>query len=72
MIRTAKVLYCEEEHGVGDITFPALGDVDPMRDVNAVELRRRAKAAGWVRVHGADYCDGCAANISPKTGKGRA
>ena len=63
MIRTVKVLYCENEHGTGDVTFPALGELDPMQDVTAVTLRRNARAAGWIRTHNADYCDVCAPTV---------
>ena len=63
MIRTVKVIFCENEHGVGEVMFPALGDLDAQTLIDNTEtaatLRKKAKAAGWTRVNGADYCPGC-------------
>jgi hypothetical protein len=65
MIRTAKVLFCDNEHGTGDITFPEVLDAQrfiteqPDTPANAVELRREAKKSGWGRVNGGDYCPTC-------------
>lgn len=66
MIRTAKVIFCENEHGTGDVTFPNL---DMMSTVElqqeyigqrtARQLRQEAKKAGWGRVDGGDYCPSC-------------
>ncbi len=65
MIRRAIVIFCENDHGFGDVTFPALD-----RGVNELQgeyvapqtvrqLRKAAKKAGWGRVNGADYCPSC-------------
>lgn len=76
MHRTAKVLFCDNEHGIGDVTFP---DVDGLssaelkqhfiRSVSLADLRKEAKEAGWTRAQGVDYCPGCsgsdAVNDSP-------
>ncbi len=71
MIRRATLLFCDNEHGAGDFTFPDLDEqsaaetkqefIEP-RGVGA--LRKAAKAAGWGRVNGADYCPGCMENPS--------
>ena len=63
MIRTFKVLFCDNEHGTGDIIFPEnfsqeLRD-DMIQSRNASQLRKGAKDAGWSRVDGADYCASC-------------
>ena len=44
MIRTVKVLYCDEEHGTGEVTFPELEHLDPLRETSAVQLRREAES----------------------------
>jgi hypothetical protein len=63
MIRTVKVIFCDNEHGTADVSFPALGDLETQTLIDNVEtvgtLRKKAKAAGWTRVNGADYCPGC-------------
>lgn len=66
MIQSAKVLFCENEHGTGDITFP---DLDELSSADLKEefiyrkgssqLRKLAKLAGWGRINGGDYCPGC-------------
>ena len=71
MIRKVQILFCDNEHGTGNKTFP---DVDSM-DIFKIEqafidgngarsLRKAAKAAGWGRVGGADYCPGCMESMS--------
>lgn len=68
MIRTIKVLVCDEEHGIGDQTFPRLSDLEPNDFVNGVlttpALRKRAKAAGWTFSGGHDWCDQCSAGVN--------
>jgi hypothetical protein len=63
VICTIKVIFCENEHGISDVTFPALGDLETQTFIDNTEtvatLRKKAKAAGWTRVNGADYCPGC-------------
>jgi hypothetical protein len=63
MIRTFKVLFCDNEHGTGDQMFPAnfsqeLQD-DMLQSRTAAQLRKDAKKAGWSRSGGVDYCDSC-------------
>lgn len=65
MIRTMKLLFCDNEHGVGNVTFPdILGRPEDLeqyliRSPGAAELRKEAKAAGWSRHQGGDYCEMC-------------
>ena len=65
MIRTLKVIFCDEEHGVGDVTFPDMGTLNNQQFVDEEvpttvrELRKKAKAAGWGYHNGGDYCPGC-------------
>lgn len=75
MIRQAKVIFCDSEHGTGDVCFPDLTNFDRAEiqqvlidslDVGA--LRRRAKAAGWGRFQGGDYCPGCMASLAELEG----
>lgn len=62
MIRKTAVLFCDNEHGNGDVTFP---DIDDLRSEHFVaprttaQLRKEARKAGWRRVDGVDYCDAC-------------
>ena len=66
MINNARILFCDNEHGTGDVCFP---DIDQMDSFNikqvliksntAKELRAEAKSAGWGRVNGGDYCPAC-------------
>lgn len=66
MLRKLSAIFCENEHGTGEVTFPNLRElpdfelhrlmIDPPTDA---QLRRKAKAAGWVRHNGADYCPAC-------------
>ena len=66
MYRRCGIIFCGNEHGTGDVTFP---DVSMM---SASELmarfiepptesvtRKAAKAEGWGRVNGEDYCPTC-------------
>ncbi len=62
MIRTAKVLFCDNEHGFGEVTFPEMSRVDNqtfIAPISTAQLRKQAKAAGWTRQDGADYCASC-------------
>jgi hypothetical protein len=67
MIRKCQILFCDNEHGIGDVCFP---DVDAMdnyavkqmfvdRFTTISSLRKAAKQYGWGRVNGGDYCPGC-------------
>ena len=66
MIRKCQVVFCDNEHGTGDVCFPDLTGFDRSEiqqvlidgaDVRAV--RRAAVAQGWGRVNGGDYCPAC-------------
>jgi glycine/D-amino acid oxidase-like deaminating enzyme len=64
VIRTLKVLFCDNEHGCGDVTFPDAHHIDPDTILNHTAattkgLRRQARKAGWKRIQGADYCPVC-------------
>jgi len=66
MIRKCQLLFCDNEHGVGEVTFPDISKMAPddihqelVKDHPVIQLRREAKQAGWGRVNGADYCPGC-------------
>jgi hypothetical protein len=58
VIRTAKKIYCDNEHGVGDVFFPDSGDY--VNGPSIREIRRKAKAAGWIRTRRNDFCPDCA------------
>lgn len=65
MVRTTRVLFCDEEHGTGDITFPSLRQLDEHNFIEAPttrSLRAAAKKAGWSFRNGSDYCDMCTGN----------
>lgn len=66
MIRTAKVVFCDNEHGDGDVCFPDLTSSSRFEIQQALidgndarGLWRAAKAAGWGRVNGGHYCPAC-------------
>ena len=66
MTRKCVILFCDNEHGTGDVTFPDLIKLDGyqlqeqfIQETTLAEVRRAAKAAGWGRVNGGDYCPGC-------------
>jgi len=67
MIRKCQILFCDNEHGIGDVSFP---DIDGMQSYEVKQLfvngnstvrqlRKDAKQAGWGRVSGGDYCPAC-------------
>ena len=63
---TANILFCGNEHGTGDKTFPDLSTMTGEEVEKAIvealpvgALRRAAKKQGWGRVCGEDYCPGC-------------
>lgn len=68
MIRKITVIFCDNDHGNGDVTYPDLATID---QIDAVDLdgqtvssvRKMAKEQGWGRVNGADYCPGCMASL---------
>ena len=65
MIRRAIVIFCDNEHGTGDVTFPSLdrsvhqlqGEYVAPQTVR--QLRKAAKKDGWGRIDGGDYCPSC-------------
>jgi hypothetical protein len=60
MIRTARVIFCDNEHGFGDVSFPDPPRVDMEGNFSADALRREAKKAGWSRdSSGRDWCELC-------------
>jgi hypothetical protein len=66
MIRKCSILFCDNDHGSGDVTFPDVASMDAYEIqqmfINEPTLeisRRNAKQAGWGRVNGADYCPMC-------------
>lgn len=67
MIRTAKILFCDQEHGFGNASFPDLvtSSLTQLEDhfINPPtlkQLRKEAKAAGWTHDRsGHDYCPIC-------------
>ena len=68
MIRTAKFIFCDNEHGAGNVCFPSImGDAYELeqhfiRNPTLKQLRKEAKEHGWSRHEGADYCDLCTEN----------
>ena len=65
MIRAAKLIFCDNEHGTGDVTFPDLDrqvhelQAEYVAPQTVGKLRKSAKKAGWGRVNGSDYCPNC-------------
>ena len=66
VIRKLNFLFCENEHGTGDVCFPDVSRIDAYDIVegNTVrEVRKAAKQEGWGRVNGGDFCPGCMATM---------
>lgn len=66
MTRKAQLLFCDNEHGTGDVCFPDVDEMDGFKfkqvfiNGNTAQLlRKEAKAHGWGRVNGGDYCPNC-------------
>ncbi len=66
MIRSARLIFCDNEHGSGDVTFPDIyGETSHetcqhfISPATAKILRKAAKQEGWGVINGADYCPGC-------------
>lgn len=63
MIRSIRVIFCDQEHGTGDVTFPNLRELTTQEFLDNAPsvrtLRSEAKKAGWSHVAGHDYCDMC-------------
>jgi hypothetical protein len=69
MIRNVKVIFCDNEHGFGNVTFPRideLTDEDFISPRTTKQLRVEAKKAGWTRIRkSGDYCDMCSSQGQP-------
>lgn len=66
MIKKAHLLFCDNEHGTGDVTFPDVKSLDGydiqqqfIQGITVGSLRAAAKQSGWGRVEGGDYCPNC-------------
>ena len=66
MTRKCILLFCDNEHGNGDVTFPDIAVMDSFNiqqefigERTLGQLRKEAKKAGWGRVNGGDYCPAC-------------
>ena len=66
MIRKCVLLFCDNEHGFGEVTFPDVGMIgvldihsELVKERPVSQLRKDAKKAGWGRVNGGDYCPSC-------------
>lgn len=71
MILKANILVCDNEHGTGDVVFPDLTKLEGFelaqhcaKGWTGGEVRRQAKAEGWCRHNGVDYCPACADSIN--------
>lgn len=63
MIRSTRILFCNEDHGT-EITFPSLffpgiDEDDFIAPPTVKQLRAEAKKAGWSFKNGLDLCDSC-------------
>lgn len=66
MTQKTFVIFCDNEHGDGDHCFPDYARDDQfsirenlMKFDSVSSVRRAAKAAGWGRHGGIDYCPDC-------------
>jgi hypothetical protein len=66
VIRRAAVLFCDNEHGTGDVLFTGFSELPDLEEaamytapISVVELRRRARKAGWSRSGNVDFCPIC-------------
>lgn len=74
MIRSARMIFCDQEHGVSEMTYPSiidLSETDFVETRTAAQLRRAAKKAGWSHVHGHDYCELCTEGAAEERERGR-
>jgi hypothetical protein len=74
MIRTAKLIFCDNEHGSGDMCYPDIyGETHHetlqhfIEPATAKILRKAAKQDGWSVLNGADYCPGCTESMTSET-----
>ena len=70
MIRKLQILFCDNEHGTGDVCFPDVTHLDVyqiqqecIQGNDTRSLRKAAKKAGWGRVNGGDYCPECMCSL---------
>jgi hypothetical protein len=70
MTRKLQILFCDNEHGTGDVCFPDVKHLDGhqiqqefIQGNDTRSLRKAAKEAGWGRVNGGDYCPACMASM---------
>jgi len=66
VINKCSILFCDNEHGNGDVCFPDLATLDGfsikqifIKGNDSRLLRADAKKVGWGRVNGGDYCPDC-------------
>jgi len=66
MKRNCIILFCDNEHGTGDKTFPDLDSMNSeqierafIESLPVSVIRRAAKMEGWGRISGGDYCPAC-------------
>lgn len=61
-IRTTSVIFCDEEHGIGEVTFPPIDELaasDFVLPRSAKMLRDDARAAGWTFTRRGAWCPQC-------------
>lgn len=66
MIRTMRFIFCDNEHGTGDVAFPDVDRLDAQNIIGvqtAKGLRQAARKEGWKRIAGADYCPSCVESV---------
>jgi hypothetical protein len=64
MIRATRVIFCDNEHGIGDQYYPNFRNDGEIEDAfisprGTRQLRKDAKLEGWGRVKGHDWCPIC-------------
>lgn len=66
MIQKSAILFCDNEHGTGDVCFPDIDHMDAfeikqhfINPTTGKQLRKDAKKIGWGRINGGDYCPAC-------------
>ncbi len=74
MIRFAKLLICDNEHGIGEVTFPDIyRDPDVLaqqfiQSPTVGQMRKAAKEKGWSGACKNDFCDLCTFNEAEANG----
>jgi hypothetical protein len=66
VIRKTHIIFCDNEHGTGDVMFPDLTRLSGFEFAQEVidgndarSVRRAAKAKGWGHYRNGDYCPDC-------------